>query len=192
MCVYIHLEPVCPLFWGFNPPKEGLFQSKQGSFGFQVYIYICIYICEKDEPKWKVDVILGGGWTTRLKHIIILLLFKLDHWNPLPPPSTKLVPSGLFGEPIDTPSRKKEMFQVLKLDVVCWSFLARKILSRIGKDHLPSTQAPVFLRSSLSSWWLIISPGKGENKKHLNPPPSCDIGGDAHGVCWNFLNNWVL
>ncbi len=25
----------CPLFWGFNPPKEGLFQSKQGSFGFQ-------------------------------------------------------------------------------------------------------------------------------------------------------------
>ena len=25
---------------GFNPPKQGLFQSKQGSFGFQVYIYI--------------------------------------------------------------------------------------------------------------------------------------------------------
>ena len=32
----IYLEPVCPLFWEFNPPKEGLFQSKQGSFGFQV------------------------------------------------------------------------------------------------------------------------------------------------------------
>ena len=30
-----NLEPVCPLFWGFNPPEEGLFQSKQGSFGFQ-------------------------------------------------------------------------------------------------------------------------------------------------------------
>ena len=40
---YIYLEPVCPLFWGFNPPKQGLFQSKQGSFGFQVYIYIFIF-----------------------------------------------------------------------------------------------------------------------------------------------------
>ena len=38
--MYIYLEPVCPLFWWFNPPKQGLFQSKQGSFGFQVYIYI--------------------------------------------------------------------------------------------------------------------------------------------------------
>ena len=35
--MFINLEPVCPLFWGFNPPKEGFFQSKQGSFGFQVY-----------------------------------------------------------------------------------------------------------------------------------------------------------
>ena len=33
---YIYLEPVCPLFWGLNPTKEGLFQSKQGLFGFQV------------------------------------------------------------------------------------------------------------------------------------------------------------
>ena len=37
--VYIHiciyLEPICPLFLGLNPSKEGLFQSKQGSFGFQ-------------------------------------------------------------------------------------------------------------------------------------------------------------
>ena len=33
----IYLEPICPLFWGFNPPKQGLFQSKQGSFGFQVF-----------------------------------------------------------------------------------------------------------------------------------------------------------
>ena len=30
------LEPVCPLFLGSNPSKEGLIQSKQGSFGFQV------------------------------------------------------------------------------------------------------------------------------------------------------------
>ena len=41
--VYIYLEPVCPLFLGFNPPKHGLFQSKQGSFGFQVYIYIYLH-----------------------------------------------------------------------------------------------------------------------------------------------------
>ena len=40
MCIYIYLEPVCPLFWWLNPPKQGLFQSKQGSFGFQVGIYI--------------------------------------------------------------------------------------------------------------------------------------------------------
>ena len=35
---YIYLEPVCPPFWGLNPPTQGLFQSKQGSFGFQVCI----------------------------------------------------------------------------------------------------------------------------------------------------------
>ena len=29
-------EPVCPLFWWMNPPKQGFFQSKQGSCGFQV------------------------------------------------------------------------------------------------------------------------------------------------------------
>jgi len=28
----------CPLFWGFNPPKQCLFESKQGSFGFKVNI----------------------------------------------------------------------------------------------------------------------------------------------------------
>ena len=28
--IYIYiLEPVCPLFWGFNPPKQGPFQAKQ-------------------------------------------------------------------------------------------------------------------------------------------------------------------
>ena len=42
--MYIYLEPVCSLFWWLNPTKQGLFQSKQGSFGFQVYIYICLYI----------------------------------------------------------------------------------------------------------------------------------------------------
>ena len=37
---YIYLEPKWPLFLKVIPPKQGLFQSKQGSFGFQVYIYI--------------------------------------------------------------------------------------------------------------------------------------------------------
>ena len=36
----VYLEPICPLFLGLNLSKEGLFQSKQGSFGFQVYIDI--------------------------------------------------------------------------------------------------------------------------------------------------------
>ena len=35
------------LYFGvLNPPKEGPFQSKQGSFGFKVYIYI-YFICFK-------------------------------------------------------------------------------------------------------------------------------------------------
>ena len=38
-----YLEPVCPLFWGLNPPKEGPFHSKQGSFGFQVVRITSIY-----------------------------------------------------------------------------------------------------------------------------------------------------
>ena len=35
---YLYLEPVCPLFLKVNPSKQGLFQPKQGSFGFQVII----------------------------------------------------------------------------------------------------------------------------------------------------------
>ena len=35
--IYIYLEPNWPLFLKVNPPKEGPFHSKQGSFGFQVY-----------------------------------------------------------------------------------------------------------------------------------------------------------
>ena len=35
---YIFLEPVCPLLAPSPLQKKGVFQSKQGSFGFQVYI----------------------------------------------------------------------------------------------------------------------------------------------------------
>ena len=36
--VYIPETCECPLFGWLNPSKQGLFQSKQGSFGFQVYL----------------------------------------------------------------------------------------------------------------------------------------------------------
>ena len=37
----VYLEPKWPLLLKVNPPKQGLFQPKQGSFRFQVYnIYI--------------------------------------------------------------------------------------------------------------------------------------------------------
>ena len=41
--VDFHIPGTCPLFWGFKPPKEGRFQSKQGSFefGFQVSTEFC-------------------------------------------------------------------------------------------------------------------------------------------------------
>ena len=42
--MYVYLEPVCPLFWGLNPPKEGPVHSKQGSFGFQVYSKCCLVV----------------------------------------------------------------------------------------------------------------------------------------------------
>ena len=37
------MEPICPLFLAFTPPKQGLFPSKQGyqgSFGFQVLLFL--------------------------------------------------------------------------------------------------------------------------------------------------------
>ena len=35
----VYLEFVCPLFSFFNPTKEGLAKSKQGSFGLQTCLY---------------------------------------------------------------------------------------------------------------------------------------------------------
>ena len=50
-CMYIFIFTYIPgthLSFVF-PPKQGLFQSKQGTFGFQVYIYIyyCVNSCHK-------------------------------------------------------------------------------------------------------------------------------------------------
>ena len=42
--VKIKLPGTClSSFWWLNPPKQGLFQSKQGSFGFQVYQLLSIF-----------------------------------------------------------------------------------------------------------------------------------------------------
>ena len=35
--IKLHLEPTWPVFLKANPPKQGLFQSKQGSFVFQAH-----------------------------------------------------------------------------------------------------------------------------------------------------------
>ena len=37
---YKYLEPVCPLFWGLNPPKEGRnFNENKGHVGSRYKIY---------------------------------------------------------------------------------------------------------------------------------------------------------
>ena len=41
---YIYQELVCSLFLKVHPPKQGPFQSKQGSFGFQVYTLYSMYM----------------------------------------------------------------------------------------------------------------------------------------------------
>ena len=45
--IYIYLEPKWPLFLKGNPPKQGLFQSKQWSLGSRciyIYTYVCVLI----------------------------------------------------------------------------------------------------------------------------------------------------
>ena len=54
--IYIYLEPVCPLFLALTPPKQGLFQSKQGSFGFQVYIHMALNHVEGWYPQPTLPV----------------------------------------------------------------------------------------------------------------------------------------
>ena len=43
--LYLELEPVCSVFWGLNPPKEGpISNQNKGHWGSR-YIYIYIYKC---------------------------------------------------------------------------------------------------------------------------------------------------
>ena len=61
----IYLEPVCPLFWGLNPPKEGLFQSKQGFIWVPGMYYVAPPDFEGTFGMTLELVISGNGWTLR-------------------------------------------------------------------------------------------------------------------------------
>ena len=76
--IYIYLDPVCPLCWWFNPPKQGLFHSKQGSFGFQVYIYIYLHCLSF--PKW---VPFNDACLILLYKGMIGWLFEKPNWKTL-------------------------------------------------------------------------------------------------------------
>ena len=78
--MYIYLEPVCPLFWGLNPPKQGLFQAKQGIFGFQVYIH--------DDWWWQLKYFLFssrtlGRWSNLTLYIYIYNIFQMGLKPPI-------------------------------------------------------------------------------------------------------------
>ena len=51
--IYIYLEPKWALFWRFWPIKLKVNHPKEGSFGFQVYIYI--WICLRNHQKISRD-----------------------------------------------------------------------------------------------------------------------------------------
>ena len=70
----IGLEPVCPLFWGLNPPDEGLFQAKQGSFGFHggynpFTNLLLAYILGEFHPTWICDS-TRCEWKKWPKHLL--------------------------------------------------------------------------------------------------------------------------
>ena len=56
------MEHVCPLFWGLNPSKQGPFQAKQGSFGFQVGGGFELFVFLPDGLKPPSIYIYLTGW----------------------------------------------------------------------------------------------------------------------------------
>ena len=60
-------------------PKHGLFQSKQGSFGFQV----CICLVELVELVWLVGVciFLGGGLPPLVCLVYLTVVENVEHQN---------------------------------------------------------------------------------------------------------------
>ena len=53
--IYIYLEPQWPLFLKVNPLKQGLVLSKQGSFGFQVYILRIFIFQWIHQTSWLIN-----------------------------------------------------------------------------------------------------------------------------------------
>ena len=73
----IYLEPKWPLFLKVNPPEQGLFQSKQGSFGFQI-------------PSLTRCQLRIGNEFHPLKQLqqnmpLLVVVGELHHLIPLPP-----------------------------------------------------------------------------------------------------------
>ena len=70
--LYNYLEPKWPLFLKVNPPKQGLFQPKQGSFGSQVYIPFLGSGIPTSQPtplwRWHASWIPQVGPTETLDH----------------------------------------------------------------------------------------------------------------------------
>ena len=63
------MEHVCPLFWGLNPSKQGPFQAKQGSFGFQVGGGFKLFVFFPDglKPPTSIFTLLAGAYRDELK-----------------------------------------------------------------------------------------------------------------------------
>ena len=88
----MYLEPKWPLFLKVNPSKQSLFKPKQGSFGFQVYIYIYLddgfnYFfmftptCGND-PIWRADFF---NWFNHQLDIYIYIIYTIctyRFWKP--------------------------------------------------------------------------------------------------------------
>ncbi len=76
----MYLEPVCPLFWWLNPPKQGLFQSKQGSFGFQVYAMTWNVL-----HRHSFRIKLGPSWRAENgnpQYVAYIFVHVISGWNP--------------------------------------------------------------------------------------------------------------
>ena len=76
---YRYLEPVCPLFWGLNHPKEGPFHSKQVSFGFQLFVGIIVLGINRIYLYywWLRNVFWVNSWVLQVQ---LLLLQEPYSW----------------------------------------------------------------------------------------------------------------
>ena len=94
ICVCKNLEPKWPSFLKVNPSKQGIFQSKQGSFRFNVHIYICSWanFCYQTTEVTHLLVVQWGNLTKMPETStfsnnsnlprMIRPLFHWDYYNP--------------------------------------------------------------------------------------------------------------